>query len=416
MQHVANLRINLISLYLMQALNISLPVLIVPFLTRKLGLEAFGIYAYAQTYAAILVFLIDFGFVWTATKNIAAFHSDGLQCSTLFSKYVSAQFLIFFVVTAGLLFFVLIGGLITENGQHLIWMIPSLVGNFLTLTWLFHGLQLFKELALFQAIGRFFVLPFLFWIVDGPSDVDVAIFLTSFSNFLSGIICIVWVMSRGLVVYKYPGNSEVYKTLKDGMALFVSRSFIGSYTLMIPVLIDLFAGKEQLALFSIADKFRQVGLAILDPVISAFFPKVAFLYATDHNSARFLAGRLMWVICGVGVLIFFSSVLGAKYGLRLLAGEQFLAAIDMLIIFSFFPLLISLSNLFGVQIMLSNGLNSLFFKLTLMASLVGFLIMVPAIKINGALGGVQSWLVVELIVTVTMAWNLKKLGYLFSAR
>lgn len=413
---MANLRVNLISLYLMQALNISLPVLIIPFLTRKLGLEAFGIYVYAQTYAAILIFLIDFGFVWSATKNIAAYHADKLNCSRLFSKYISAQFLVLIVVVAGLLIYILIHDVITGNGRHLIWMIPSLLGNFLTLSWLFQGLQLFKELVFFQSIGRVLVLPFLFWIVDGPSDVDVAIFLTSFGGFLSGAMCAIWVMLRRFIVYRYPGSSAVYKTLKEGGALFVSRSFIGSYTLMIPVLVDLFAGKEQLALFSIADKFRQAGLAILDPVMSAFFPKVAFLYATDYDRARSLAIRLTWLIGGFGALIFFSFLLVGRFGLLLLAGEQFLAAMDMLIIFSIFPLLTSMSNLFGVQIMLSNGLNSLFFKLTLMASIIGFLIMVPAIKINGALGGVQSWLVVELTVTLTMAWNLKRLGFLFSTK
>lgn len=407
---------NLAFLYFMQVLNLALPIITIPYLTRTLGLEGFGIYTYSLTYAAVLIFFLDFGFLWSATKNIAAAHEDRERCCGFFSQYLSAQILVFGTISLGLLIFLFAFDISPANRQHLLWMFPSVVGSLLSLNWVFQGLQLFKEFFLFQAAGRIVILPLLFMFVNDAADVDRAILFTSLGGLFSGVMSMVWVIRRGIVVYHYPGIPAIYKTLKEGAMLFFSRSFIGSYTLMIPVLIDIFAGKEQLALFSIADKFRQAGMAILEPVTGAFFPRVAFLYATDHNRAKVLVNRLMFLIFGMGLLIFISFSLGARYGLDLLAGPQFLAAMDMLIIFSLFPLLVALSNLFGVQIMLSNGLNSLFFKLTFMASLVGFLIMVPAIKVNGALGGVQSWFVVEVVVTFAMALSLKRLGYLFGAR
>ena len=62
---------NLLALYLLQAANYAIPMLTVPFLVRTIGLEQFGLIAFAQAIAQYFVFAVDAGFNNNAVREIA---------------------------------------------------------------------------------------------------------------------------------------------------------------------------------------------------------------------------------------------------------------------------------------------------------------------------------------------------------
>jgi O-antigen/teichoic acid export membrane protein len=70
---------------------------------------------------------------------------------------------------------------------------------------------------------------------------------------------------------------------------------------------------------------------------------------------------------------------------------------------AFLPLVIGLSNVFGVQIMLPNGMNRLFNKILGTAALFSLLIIVPLIFWKNAEGAAIATFLTEILVTVMMA-------------
>ena len=56
---------------ILQLLNSFFYLLIYPFVIRKVGMEAWGVFVFATSVAAYFVFLINFGFDLPATKRVA---------------------------------------------------------------------------------------------------------------------------------------------------------------------------------------------------------------------------------------------------------------------------------------------------------------------------------------------------------
>ncbi len=62
---------NIVSLYLLQGLNYLIPLAVLPYLVRVLGMEAYGLVAVAQSFAQYFNILTDYGFNFSATRSIA---------------------------------------------------------------------------------------------------------------------------------------------------------------------------------------------------------------------------------------------------------------------------------------------------------------------------------------------------------
>ena len=67
---------NILSLYGFSFAKIVLPLLLLPYLTRVLSVESYGLVAYTKSLVAYFQLFIDFGFVLSGTKKIAKFRDD----------------------------------------------------------------------------------------------------------------------------------------------------------------------------------------------------------------------------------------------------------------------------------------------------------------------------------------------------
>src|SRR5579864_8186188 len=67
---------NMFWLYALQGLNYLVPLAVLPYLIRVLGVERYGLIAFAQSFAQYFVILTDYGFNLSATRHIARMQHD----------------------------------------------------------------------------------------------------------------------------------------------------------------------------------------------------------------------------------------------------------------------------------------------------------------------------------------------------
>jgi len=67
---------NMVALGVVQFANYLLPLIIIPFVTRALGVDLFGRVCYAQNIVSYLALLINFGFDYSATQDVAIHKHD----------------------------------------------------------------------------------------------------------------------------------------------------------------------------------------------------------------------------------------------------------------------------------------------------------------------------------------------------
>ena len=79
------------ALGIIQIMSLVLPLITLPYLTRVLGVNAFGQVAFAQIIFQYFIMITDWGFSWSATKEVALVKHDREKLSALFLKTWLAQ-------------------------------------------------------------------------------------------------------------------------------------------------------------------------------------------------------------------------------------------------------------------------------------------------------------------------------------
>ncbi|MDO9573217.1 MAG: oligosaccharide flippase family protein, partial [Candidatus Omnitrophota bacterium] len=76
---------NFISLSTLQGINYILPLIVLPYLIRVIGIEKFGLIAFAQALVQYFMILTDYGFSLSATRKISLCADSDKKISAIFS-------------------------------------------------------------------------------------------------------------------------------------------------------------------------------------------------------------------------------------------------------------------------------------------------------------------------------------------
>ncbi len=406
------LRHNIAALGALQVANYLIPLVTLPYLTRVLGVVAFGKVAFVLAVMAYFVLLTDYGFSWSATRQIAARRDDHRFVSSVFSATWSAQWLL--ALISGLILVIAVATipLLKQDASLYLIGFSLVIGNVFLPLWLLQGLERMQEVAIIQLTGRLFALPPLFLLVKSPQDAIWAVALTGAGPLIAGLLTLYWVGRKRMILWQRPTWTLTINALREGGPLFLSRISISLYTIITPLALGAISGTTAVGYFSLADRIRLAAQALLAPISQALFPRMSHLYKHDPLSAHHLLKRstlAILALSGTASLFVWAT---ADWIILLLGGEAFAPAATTLRWLAFLPLVIGLSNTFGVQIMLPNGLNRLFNGILGTAAVFSLLIIVPLIFWKGAEGAAIATLLTEIFVTLTMAAFVYKRGYL----
>lgn len=406
------LQSNILAIGLVQISNFVIPLVTLPYLARVLGSEAYGKVVFAQAFMTYFVLLVDYGFSWSATRKIAAYRLDRELVSRTFLATWAAQWLL--VAVAMVLSMLIILSVETLRAEASLYAVSflSVLGAALFPIWLLQGLERLQVVALLQLLTRTIALLPIFLLVRQPADAIWVPAISGIGTVFGGLLALMWINQQRLVHWCWPGWQSIVRELHEGGALFSSRAAISLYTTLVPLALGWAAGPIALAYFNLADKLRSAAQALLTPLSMALFPRMSHLVATKSDGAfqlvKLSAAAILVIAGGTSFLLW----IRAEWLVVLIGGEEFRDASIVLRWLAPTPLIIGLSNLFGVQIMLPKRMNRAFNRILFAAAFISLLLVWPLVSAYQATGAAQAILLVESIVTVSMATLLLCRGYL----
>ena len=98
---------NFMALGILQGANFLLPVLVMPFVLRRIGADGYGVVAVAQVVMLIFSTVAEYGFNMTATRAVALHRDDAEKNGRLFCTVLACKLLICAVLFVVLLFMVI---------------------------------------------------------------------------------------------------------------------------------------------------------------------------------------------------------------------------------------------------------------------------------------------------------------------
>lgn len=401
---------NITSLVSLRGAEYILNFILFPYLVRVLGVERFGAIVFMQGIVQYGNILVDYGFNLTGPRDIAR-ANDKSRIACVFSNILVCKFLIFTVTTLGaFLIIALIHFCKYHFDSRLFWATYLLVaGNLIFPVWFFQGIQQMRYITIFNVIARSITVLLVFLFVKAPEDYVWSAFFQSGTLLLAGMFSLVTLVRRFKYVFVRPTWQGIVHTMKDGWHIFISTIAINLYTTTNTVVLGMLTDNRVVGYFSTANKLIESAKGIMFTFNQAVYPYVSSKLKNGQSDALRFIRKYFYLYSGMafagGVLL----LLLAPIIITVLFGQGYDESVFLLRLMAFLPFIISISNVFGIQIMLNFGLQSVFSRILIIAAVLDLLLIGPFVTLWQGLGVVMVMIIVELTVTLIMAWYVLKI-------
>ena len=399
---------NIFSLLTLKGVDYVLNFVMLPFLLRMLGADRFGAIVFMQSVVQYMVVAVEYGFNMTAPRDIAR-ASDEKSIGKIFSDVMTAKLLI-----AGVLIVLTVVALVvmpsTVDFDVILFLavLPTVLGNIAFPVWFFQGIQQMKFITISVTAARLIILLSMFATVRAPDDYLIAALLQSSMMIVAGVLSFAIIFRSYRYVFVRPTLGGIKKVLLDGREIFISTVAINLYTTTNIVILGLMTNPTAVGYFGAANKLIDSVKGLMGAVSNAVYPHVSALVKDSPRGAiEFIKkfGRRY-----VGMCLVFSTVLStcAAPIVEILFGAGYEQTILILRLMAWLPLVISMSNVFGIHFMLNFGLQDLFSRILIAAAVLDFIIIFPLTSAFGNIGVAAVMLLVEIFVTVVMGFAVRK--------
>lgn len=353
--------------------GIIIPLLILPFITRILGPEQFGQYAWAVSAGTLLGLICDFGFNWSAAREVALHKADRARTAAIIAEAYAIRALM--IVASGALILALWLLLPRHEGgiaAVLPYVLLVALCNLLTPTWMFQGLEQFRLIAISSIIGRLSGIAAIFALVRGPEDAELAIMLTAAGAVLPGLISFRFIARHFGDVLQRPTGGAILARMQRDWRIFTADLVVQIYAAAQTFIVGLLGGPLAAAPFNIADRCLGAGKSAFAAVSQATMPRVASLAATDPSAGLRLICRIMPITGGIGLVGTLIMALAADEFVLLAFGPDFMEAARVMRILAPVPLLVGLCTCFSSLYMFNYGEDRLWSVMLKTAAAINF--------------------------------------------
>jgi len=398
---------NFISLSTLQGINYILPLITVPYLVRVLGPEKFGLIAFAQAFVQYFVILSDYGFNLSATKKISIHREDKERVSAIFSSVIFIKFcfmLLAFLALMGLVFSI---PKLDTNWIVYLFAFGMVIGKVLFPLWFFQGMERMKYVTLLDFLAKAIFTFAIFIFIRKQSDY-LYVPLISSSGFIFAGILSLWIAWKDFKIkFRIPSLIAIGEDLKDGRYIFISTLAKSFYTVSNTFILGLFTNNITVGYYSAAEKLVKAVQGLLMPLSQTVYPYISKLTSESKGRALRFIRKTAKVVGSASFLISLAIFIFAKPVVNLVLGSQYQESIIVLRILSFLPFIIGLSNIFGIQTMLTFDLKEAFSKILMLASFLNIILAILLTPSCKHVGISISVLTTEIFVTTAMFLYLK---------
>lgn len=393
-----------------QFVTLILPLAVLPFLGHVLGADGLGSLVFAISAAQMLSIVSEYGFGLSATKEIAQNRDDRAVVSNVWFDVSLIK-----VAISALSFFLMIGvALFTDSERQtlIIFAFPLVFGNALLPVWFFQGLERVKLISLLQLSGKLVAAMLIFAMVNDKEDLRLAVLLQS-SGPILGAFLSYWALVREVAFQELrkPSLVDLARYLREGWHVFVSSVAINIYTTGSTFVVGLLVSAPLLAQYYIAERCLRAVLSIQGPISQALFPHASVLAARGVDYLVIFNRRVVRAIMPMSFAMSVLVFLLADFLISRIFGADYEMAATLVRVLAPLPVIVALSNIFGIQTLIPAGKNREFSFVLVSASIFGLAAILFLVSCFGVIGAAIAMLVVEVYVTLFMATFLKRMGF-----
>ncbi|MEY4475705.1 MAG: hypothetical protein RL248_1472 [Pseudomonadota bacterium] len=401
------LRRNIFSLFILQGSNYIITFLTLPYLTRFLGVEGFGVYSLTISIAQYFVIFIDFGFNLSASKRIAEHQNEPEYISKVFFETLCAKSILCIVSILSVIILASLNSY-TIIRNELIYTILMLIGTVLMPVWFFQGIEKLSVVTKLMVASRLALLPLFFLFVRNDADVKAAIIIQSSLSLLAGIIAIIYIYKQKLIKAITFSHLQITHTLKDSFPIFCAILSNSLYSMSSTIIIGIFSNVYEVSIFTAADRMKGAILGVFLILGNAFYPRINALLVNNKEQAYSLIRKIFYWQLALCILIISFIIVFSKLITKIMFGDEYYEVSDLLILFSPVYFLILQSAVLGNYILLPHGHKKAYTLLPIASAIIHIPLCAYLAAKYGAWGGIVSIITVEALSLILLVIILKR--------
>ena len=346
-------------LTVLQFANYLIPLLIIPYIVRVLGADIFGKVTYAQNIISYFTLIINFGFDYSATREIAIHRNNKEARDAIFWSVLKQKSLLLLISLVGLVVLFLTVDKVEQNITLYLFVFLLNIGVVTFPVWFFQGMEDMRHMAIFNMLVRSSGLLLTFVFVRSMSDFLLYPLLISIGYIVCGIVSLWYVIH----FYKISRTTKSCKAtdkkvFKVSFPVFLNVLFASLYTTANLTILGLYHSDHDIGLYGGTQKIIiAIMMVTSTPVNLAIFPKLSRSFETSAAEGKRLFKKILLGITVYGLAISIVTFFAAPLLVKVILGPEFSNATQLLKLFSPLPLLVIVASLFTIQGLYGSGLQ-----------------------------------------------------------
>lgn len=376
------------------------PLITIPYLARVIGVDSFGKIAFASAIVVWFQTVADWGFNFTATRDVAKNRDDIDKVSEIFSNVLWAKILLMVVSFVLLAVTIYIVPAFRENSTVILITYLMIPGNIMYPDWFFQAMERMKYITLFNIFAKLLFTIAVFVFVKQKSDFILQPLFTSIGYVVSGIGAMYLILGKWGVKLRKPSLPDILSTIKGSTDVFLNNIVPNLYNSFSTILLGFYGGAVSNGKLDAGGKFVGISQQFMGVISRTFFPFLSRRIDKHHLYVKIN----LYLSVTFSVLLFFL----APILIKLFFTAEFYDAIWVLRIMSLSVFLIAMRNTFGTHFLILRGYEKQLRNLTFYGSLVGFIFAFPLIYYFDYIGAAINIILSQTIMLVTVVRKAQK--------
>ena len=386
-------------LMIMQITGYIFPLLTIPYLAKVIGVDGFGKIAFAAAVVVWFQTITDWGFSYTATRDVARNRDSLEKVSEIFSNVLWAKsllalvsFIILFILTEFIPY-------LKEN-QILLFITFMLVpAKILFADWFFQAIEKMKFITIFDLISKLVFTLCIFIFVKEKSDFILQPLFLSLGSILVGVFSFYLIVFKFKVKILKPNFNKVLQTIKNSKDVFINNIVPNFYNSFSSILLGFWGGSVANGLLDAGTKFSGIVQQFIGIISRVFFPLLSRKSNQHHVYEKI--NIIVTVFSTVFLIIL------APYIIKVFFTPEFYESILVLQIMACSLIFLTLSNTYGLNYLIIHGYERLLRNITISSSIIGFLACFPLIYFYGFLGAAITITLTRAILGLSIMYKAK---------
>lgn len=386
-----------------QILNIIIPFVTVPYVSRVLGPSNIGIYSYTHSLVTYFTMFAALGTISYGTREISRSRENKEELS---KKFWEIELLTIFTSTCSLLVWLIFSLIYDGYTNYMIILSLLILNTMFDISWLYIGLEKFKYTVSINSFFKLMGLLLIFIFVRSDNDLMIYISLLSINTLLGTIS--LWFFLPKVLTKCHININNLKVHFRETLVYFIPTIAISIYTVLDKTLLGIITKDfYEIGYYEQATKVIEICKTLTFTSLNLVLgSRISYLYLKKNFveiKTRIEKSIDYILLLSYGFIFGFLAV-SDIFVVRFF-GEQYMTVSLLLKILSPVILIVGISNCLGAQYYNPAGLRKKSAKYIVIGCLINLVLNIIFIPIYKNIGAIIGTIVAETIISILYIYN-----------